>query len=407
MAAGDGVSGGRAGGGPRVLVVARTYPNPVLPALGLWARRIVAASMPDAAPTVIAAVPYVPPGVPFQALVRYRGVPRWLVTDGLEVWHPRVPGALAQGLHSLDARLAYPWVRRLADRLHAEHRFDLVHAHFIYPDGVIGARLARRYGIPLVVTEHAYWLPWMRDYPAVWRQVRRALPAVHTVTAASESLRGEIEAMAAGGVRTALLPNVLDDRVFAARAAGEPRDPDQLLFVGVIRKVKGLDVLVRALPRVLDRRPRARLLVQGPAFFRGYRSDEREVRRLVRRLGLDDRVRLTGTASPEEVALAMRRSAVVVVPSRRETFCTVIVEAHASGTPVVATRCGGPEEVLDAEGGVLVPSEDPAALAAGIEGVLARRESFDAGRLRARAVARYGMAVSSERIGALYRRVLG
>jgi glycosyltransferase involved in cell wall biosynthesis len=105
------------------------------------------------------------------------------------------------------------------------------------------------------------------------------------------------------------------------------------------------------------------------------------------------------------VAALMRRSALLVVPSRRETFSLVTAEALASGTPVVATRCGGPEEILTPETGELTDVDDPYALAAAIQTALGR--SYDRQALRDYSVGRFGMAASSERLGRLYGRVFG
>lgn len=392
---------------PRVLVLSRHYPNPAFPGLGLWVQRLVTAARPVAEPVVVAPVAWSPAGLPVADLARLRRVPRRLIAGGVEVHHPRVPGGYSRHLHALDAGLAYPFVRRLVDRLHAAQPFDLVHAHFIFPEGVLAARLGRRHGLPVVTTEHAFWRPWLDEHPAVARQVRRALPHIHTITVESERVREQVTAMAGPGPRITLLPGVLDDRVFVAPTRDEAWDAEQVLFVGLIRHVKGLDVLVRALAALAAKRPRVRLLAIGAGVLRGYRRDEREARALVGRLGLGARVRFAGEVCPEGVAAAMRASAVVAVPSRRETFCTVAVEALASGTPVVATRCGGPEDIVTADDGVLVDVEDPAALADALEQVLATRERFDRAALHARAVARYGMAAASTRLQRLYAGVLG
>jgi len=101
----------------------------------------------------------------------------------------------------------------------------------------------------------------------------------------------------------------------------------------------------------------------------------------------------------------MRRSAMLVVPSRRETFSLVTAEALASGTPVVATRCGGPEDIITEETGQLTDVDDAAALAIAIESMLNR--SYDRAALRRYAVDRFGSAAAAERLGRLYERVTG
>ena len=390
---------------PRVLVLARNYPNNAFPTLGLWTERFVAASAGVARPTVVAPVPYAPPLIPMHWARRFRSVERDRTDGSVTVHHPRVPAGPGQLLHALDARLAFRTIRRTVLALHAAEPFDVIHAHFIYPEGVIAARLGAELGIPVVSSEHAMWRPWLDRHPAVRRQVQRALPQIACVTTVSETLRRTIVELFGDVVPVEVIPNVVDDQVFVARRPDEPRDQGHLLFVGLIRHVKGLDVLVRALGHLLPDHPSLHLTVAGGAFYRSYERDATEVRSLVAALGLQDRVRFIGEVAPPDVATLMRRSALLVVPSRRESFSLVTAEALASGTPVVATRCGGPEEILTPDTGELVPVGDPAALAIAIEATLSRR--YDPQRLRQYAVERFGRAAAARRLGSLYARVTG
>jgi glycosyltransferase involved in cell wall biosynthesis len=390
---------------PRVLVLARNYPNNAFQTLGLWTERLVVASAHVAIPTVVAPVPYAPPFVPITSVRRFRSVERTSERSGVAVYRPRILVGPGQLLHALDARLAYRSLRRAIVALHRATPFDVIHAHFIYPEGVVAARIGAELGIPVVSSEHAMWRPWLDRHPSVRRQVERALPGIRRVTAVSDALRRSIVDLFGDAVPVDVVPNVVDEHVFSAPTADNVRDPDHLLFVGLIRRVKGLDVLVRALGHLLPERPDLRLTVAGGSFYRAYERDAREVRALVEALGLRDRVRFLGEVNPVDVAALMRRSALLVVPSRRETFSLVTGEALASGTPVVATRCGGPEEILTSETGVLADVDDPASLAVAIETALSR--SFDREKLRRFAVDRFGAAAAANRLGRLYGQVLG
>jgi teichuronic acid biosynthesis glycosyltransferase TuaC len=391
---------------PRVLDLARNYPSDVIPTLGLWTRRLVDASCRSADPTVIAPVPYAPPLLPIESFARFRRIARQRRDGAWTVYHPRVPLAPGYALHPLEAALAWLPVRRLADRLHAVHRFDLIHAHFIYPEGVMAARLGQRWGVPVVATEQSAWLPWFDQYPLVRRQVLRSLPQIRLVLPVSSWLQRNIAEAVGDRATTRVLPNVVDEATFTLADTDGAWDPNQLLFVGLIRRVKGLDLLVRAMALLAARRQGLRLLVVGGAFYRGYQRDEAEVRRLVTALGLEDRIQFAGQSSPAEVVAAMQRSALLVVPSRRETFSAVTAEAIASGTPVLATRCGGPEDIITPDNGRLVAPEDPDALARGIEEMLALRPRFDRRAMRAGVVGRFGMDVTASRIAAIYAEVL-
>ncbi len=390
---------------PRVLVLARNYPNSAFPTLGLWTERLVAASRIVADPTVVAPVPYAPPLVPVSSVRRFRAVERTSTRDGVPVHHPRVAAGPGQLLHAFDARLAYPSIRKAIVDLHRATPFDVIHAHFIYPEGVIASRIGAELGMQVVSSEHAMWRPWLDRHASVRRQVERALPRIARITSVSEALRASIIALFGDAVPVDVIPNVVDDRIFVAPRPDEPRDPYQLLFVGLIRHVKGLDVLVRALGHLLPEIPELHLTVAGGSFYRAYERDAAAVRDLVQALGLSDRVRFLGEVAPNDVAALMRQSALLVVPSRRETFSLVTAEALASGTPVVATRCGGPEEIITEETGLLTEVDDAAALAIAIEAALNR--TYDRAALRRYAVDRFGSDAAAERLGRLYERVTG
>lgn len=375
--------------------------------MGVFVERLVGLAAERTKVTVVCPVPWAPP-LPFSTpFDRYRRVERRRVAENaVRVEYPRVPAGPGHLLHSVESWLRYLPLRRTVDRIRRERGFDLIHAHLIYPEGVVAARLGRRYGVPVVTTEHAMWKPWLEDYPLVRRQVTSALEHIAVVSVVSEALGRQVEEVVGSRARVQLLPNAVDEDVFMPFAGAEPRDPDRLLFVGTVRKVKGLDVLVRALPGIVDARPTARLRVVGEPFLRSYRRDEEEVRSLVADLGLTDRVDFVGGLRPAAVAEEMRRAAVLVVPSRRETFATVIPEALACGTPVVATRCGGPQEILTPDLGILVPTEDPPALAEAVARVLSRPSDFRVQRLRDSAVERYGREATVRRLHDLYGRAL-
>src|SRR5262249_6933036 len=123
-------------------------------------------------------------------------------------------------------------------------------------------------------------------------------------------------------------------------------------------------------------------------------------------LGLNGRVEFAGRQPLAALVAAMQESALLVLPSRAESLGMVLVEALACGTPVVATRCGGPEDIVTDEVGELVPPEDPEALADGISRVLVRRGSFDPAALRKHALERFGHESVVGRIADVYQAVL-
>lgn len=399
-----------ASSGPlRVLVVSRSYPSGLFPTQGLWVQRPTTLLAGDCEVRVVSPVPWCPPLPnygPLEQYARFRRVPRCETVYGVPVVRPRFPVGPGNSTYALEALAFHRGIVGSVDRLRREWPFDLVHAHFIYPDGVAGAALARRYGVPLIVTEHAPWRPWL-DRLGVRRQAIAAARQSSEILAVSTSVAATIRAeLGASAPPVSVVPVGVDSELFA-RAGDGARRAGQILFVGFLNFNKGVDVLLRAMALLRQRGERCRLLLAGGSFYRQTRQQEEAIRRLARELNLDSAVSFLGHLPPEEIARLMRESAVVVLPSRAESFGAVLVEALASGTPVVATRCGGPEDIVDPSVGVLVPPDDPKALAAALAGVLAHPEVYAPEALRRYALERFSWDTIVERILDVYKAVAG
>ncbi len=391
----------------RVLVLSRSYPNDVLPTLGLWVERPTRLLAERFDMSVVSPVPWCPPvpdAGPMRQYARFRRIPVWEHRGNVDVTRPRFFVGPGTSLYRFEARAYLQGVRRAIDKLHRTEPFDLVHAHFIYPDGVVAHALASRLKIPFVVTEHAPWTGWL-DRPGIRRQALAAACDAAALMPVSSSVERTVRAYVGARVRTEVIPVGVDESTFRP-SANTRRRPGQVLFVGLINYMKGIDVLLDAVRRLGERGTAIHLLLAGGGHYRDTRLQEEKLRELAHSLQLDGRVRFLGKQSPENVARLMRESAVVVLPSRAESFGSVLVEALACGTPVVATRCGGPEDIVIDEVGVLVPPESPEDLADAIEHVLENGSAYDPRRLHEHALSRFGLRVVADRVAEVYATVL-
>lgn len=391
----------------KVLTLSRNYPNDVLPQLGLWVQGLVQALAGLCEVRVVSPVPYAPPlpGLP-ESFARFRRIPLRRARDGVIVDYPRFLVGPGSSSYSLEAS-TYTWgVRGPVDRLRAEFPFDLIHAHFIYPDGVAAARLAERYGVPVVTTEHALWQPWMDRYAHVRRLAIQAVRRCSLQMAASRQLAASIAQVTGQPDKIRLVPIGLNRAVFKLPPPGMARDPQQIVYIGRLQFVKGVDVLLRAVRRVTQRGQAIRLVLVGGSFYRQWNVEEQQLRALAHELGVDGQVAFVGPKSPAEVAQIMQQSAATVLPSRRESFGTVLIESLACGTPVIATRCGGPEDIVGAEQGLLVPVEDVGALAAAIETMLCQSDRYPRAALARQATERYAWDVVARQTMAVYQEAL-
>jgi teichuronic acid biosynthesis glycosyltransferase TuaC len=374
-------------------MLSRSYPSDVFPNAGLWVERPTALlnEREGFEVCVVSPQPYCPPFPNAGALrqyARFRSIPRREVRNGVEVLRPRFPTGPGRSTYVFESRAYQFGIHGTVDRLRKRFSFDLIHAHFVYPEGAAAHRLSRRYGIPFVISEHA---PWTREWFAR-RTVRlksvAAGRAAGELMAVSEYIRRSIHDWGEDVATTSIVPEGVDGRMFRP-IDGAAYIEDQILYVGWPNYNKGVDVLLRAMALLRDRGEPGRLLLVGGSYFRSTRVMESELRRLADELNLGDRVTFAGPKPHHEVARLMAESALLVLASRAEAFGTVLGEALACGTPVVSTRSGGPEDYVTPEVGRLVPVGDVEALADALGTVLRERASFSPERLRRFALDRF------------------
>ena len=287
---------------------------------------------------------------------------------------------------------------RAARALVRSERFDLVHAHWWFPAGLVASALTRTTGIPFVTTLHGSDLRLATTFPFGRGLFARVAREGRAMTAVSTWLARGAEALAPGR-EVSVAPMPVLTELFHP---GGSREPDLLLFVGKLTEQKGLARLLRAMSHM---RRRARLAVVGAG-----RVDDSALRSMARELGLDERIQWLPLLSQTELAAEYRRAAVHVVPALDEGLGLTAVESLLSETPVVGFRSGGlPDIVPDGVAGRLVEPGDEQALADALDALLAdpdaRRAMGAAGR--AHAEDRFGAAAASERYAELYRRTVG
>lgn len=293
----------------------------------------------------------------------------------LEVLHPRwfyPPGLGAVHAHFLAAHLEKP----LAE-LRKGFAFDVIDAHFGYPEGVAAQRLARRFGCPYVVTLRGN----ETLHGAKGRKralLASALRGAAAVIGVSGRLRDFAVELGVDRARTFVIPNGVDCHVFqprdreAARARlGMARDGKHIVSAGYLIERKGHHRIVRALPALQAAGVPAELWIVGDAGREGNYAPQ--IRRAVEELCLQSRVHFVGGVAPEQLSEYFSACDVFCLASSREGWPNVVNEALACGTPVVASDVGGVPEMLPGEDyGIIVPPADDAGLAEGLAAALTR-----------------------------------
>jgi glycosyltransferase involved in cell wall biosynthesis len=285
-------------------------------------------------------------------------------------------------------------VQRLSRALHSG-RYDVAHAHLVHADWHLAIASVLGPGVPLVTTKHNPD-PFRRK--RLFRLVERAfLRRYAAVIAISDSLRDFLHATL--GVDAVTVRYGLG----AGTKQEEPvmESVERLVGVGRLEEQKGFDVAIEAMRLVVEEAPDVRLEIAGSGSLRADLEEQ------IARLGLEGSVRLLGRYG--DVDELMRKSHVFVHSARWEGFGLVLLEAMRARLPVVATRVAAiPEVVEDGVTGLLVPPDDPRALA---DAVLAlvhdpgrSRELGLAGRVRLRE--RFSPRAMAAGVAAVYDSVL-
>ena len=321
---------------------------------------------------------------------------------------------------------------KLGEHVASEGRaYDLLHAHY-WLSASVAKTLAERWSVPRIQMFHTLGLvkrEVMDEDPGGESDIRIAIEreAVNesaAIVAASTIELGELRDLyGADRARVEVIPCGVDPVMFHPVRQAEARERlgrDQcervVLFVGRIEQIKGIDVLLRALGLLFFRRPDLRqsvcLVVVGGALDPGDDAPETEkileLRRLVHQHRMEDNVNFVGSLDQESLALYYAAADICAVPSLTESFGLVALEAMACGTPVVGTRVGGLQTLIEhGESGLLVPAGDYQALAEAIAELLSderlRMHLAHGGRDRAE---HYTWTGVGQRIAALYGRIL-
>lgn len=288
---------------------------------------------------------------------------------------------------------------RLFDRYCAEQgKPDVIHAHSALYGGWVAAHLRRQRGIPAALTEHSSALIRGLLFPDQIARLRWALCGVDRVLTVSEPLARALERYAPG-LRVGQIANAVDADFFAPAPLPPPRQPFALALVAHLNANKRVDLLLRAFAEAFHGQDaRLRIAGEGP--------ERPRLEALAQSLRLDGQVEFVGQLSREGVRDLLWRSHALVSSSRVETFGVTLIEALACGLPVVATRSGGPEGIIHAGSGLLVPVDDAPALAAALRQMRADYGRYDHAAIRADCLARYGEAAVVRQLETLYAELL-
>ncbi len=310
---------------------------------------------------VVAPVPWFPSTAAlFGRYADWARIPARESRNGLEIAHPRYLNLPKVGMSLAPATL---FLASLAHLRRHRIEFDLIDAHYFYPDGVAAVLLGQALNRPVVITARGTDVNLIPKYSVPRRLIRFAARRAAALIAVSQALKDAMAALAIPSEQITVLRNGVDLVAFRpgdrqAMRAKLQLDGRTLLSVGHLIERKGHEITIAALSRL----PGYTLLIAGEG------PERQRLDALAVRLGVKDRVRLLGAVPHGELRDYYVAADALVLASSREGWPNVLLEAMACGTPVVASAAwGNPEVVSSEDAGLLMRSRTPQGAAEAIE----------------------------------------
>jgi len=365
----------------RVLLFSTLFPSATRPTHGVFVetRLRELRKLGDIEVQVVAPVPWFPSRNPrFGEWAQMAATPEREEREGLKVWHPRyfLPPKIGMRVAPLTLALG---ARATIARLRREgFDFDLIDAHYYYPDGVAAALLSRWFKRPFVVTARGTDLNLIPQYALPRRLIRWAADQAQASIGVCAALVDSLRELGVAPERLHVMRNGVDLQRFTplpreeSRARlGLPETGTLLVSVGHLIERKGHHLAIEAVAGL----PGTQLAIVGEG------PERARLEALAQRLGMAERVRFAGSRPNTELALWYSAADVSILASSREGWANVLLESMACGTPVVASNIWGTPEVVrePVAGELFSPREAPALLAA-LHTLLERRPPREAVR---------------------------
>lgn len=356
----------------KTLLFSTLYPSSVRPVHGVFIetrlRELLKSGRVES--KVVAPVPWFPSSNPkFGSYAKMAATPRFERRNGIEVFHPRyfLPPKVGQNIAPyVLAAGALPTVRKI---IRDGFDFDLIDAHFYYPDGVAASIIAKKIGKPFICTARGSDINLYRQFKRPASFLRSTINQASANIGVCRDLADQLIELGANPDQVRNIRNGVDlqrffpvDRSEARHSLGLKCSGMLWISVGNLVELKGHHLLVDMLAEYPD----AHLLIVGAGPMRA------ELGGRARSLGVADRLQLVGQQPNDKLHLWFSAADVTFLASSREGWANVLLESMASGTPVVATAVNGtPEVVASADAGQLARSRDVPGLKAALDQLLA------------------------------------
>ncbi|MEO5376224.1 MAG: glycosyltransferase family 4 protein [Magnetococcus sp. DMHC-6] len=336
----------------KILTFTSLYPNKEQPHHGIFVeqrlRHLLA--MGGVESQVVAPVPWFPIRHSlFNNWSQAARVPLWEERHGTTIHHPRYPLIPKVNMTVAPLFMAFSVRGMIKELFQNEFPFDLIDAHYFYPDGVAAILLGQQLGVPVVITARGSDLNQIPNYYLPRKWIQWAASRASGLITVCQALKDTLIDMGIVPNHITVLRNGVDLKKFHLPPTPTTTIPHKkmrwtLLSVGHLIERKGHDLIIRAIREI----PQADLLIVGEG------EKKNELITLAQSLGVGDRVKMVGGVPQEELKRFYWSADALILASSREGWANVLLESMACGTPVIATPIWGTPEVVNSpDAGIL------------------------------------------------------
>lgn len=350
----------------RILLLSSLFPSSVRPIHGIFVetrlRELVKTGRVVA--KVVAPVPWFPfTGARFGEYSHFARTPRFENRNGMDVYHPRYFLPPKVGMNVAPYAMALGALATIKKIQRAGFNFDLIDAHYYYPDGVAASMLSAWLGKPLAITARGTDINLISQFARPRRLILQAGQRANASIGVSQALADKLGEIGIEKSKLHTLRNGVDlqrfspePRDIARQKLGLPAEVRILLSVGNLIELKGHHIAIDALPS---------LPADAMLFIAGRGPDQSALQLRAENLGVGERVKFVGVVQQENLKWWYSAADALLLCSSREGWANVLLESMACGTPVIATNISGTADVVKSNAaGVLMTERSAQAIAA-------------------------------------------
>ena len=274
---------------------------------------------------------------------------------------------------------------------------DILHAHF-WDVAIMATDLCEKEGVPFVITEHSSLMNVDNLDKKTATKAISVYKKAEQVIAVSRALEGKIKKNT--GIQCKVVHNIVDIDDFLYEKSKKTEEGFKFVSTGNLKTSKGFDILINAFKKVCDEFPWCSLSIIGGG------EEEENLNLLVNKLNLMEQVKFKGQLERNDIAKIYNEADAFVLSSRSETFGVVYIEAMSSGLPIIATKCGGPEDFINPNVGILVETDNVEELYGAMKFMVTSKDRFNNELISSFAKMSFSPEVISKQLTMIYRDIL-